>query len=230
MLCAILLSVLGSIGLPDPLHTPAWVLVVPSLGHYGPTRSGESAAISEAFPWVWASVAEPLEDGLSAAATDLFKSTRYGIRRTVWFLRWSANRWAEWLSRGLGFFVLGVFVPLLNRDLLATWRTKGWHGMRDSVLLGSAVYMRLLLDRHAPLFGKLAIAFALAYGVASRDLVPDASFPLGALDDCLAVVLASHGFMLLCPESLVEAHAIQAARAGERWRVWQRSRIPPPVG
>jgi uncharacterized membrane protein YkvA (DUF1232 family) len=134
------------------------------------------------------------------------------------------------MLRAVAFFLLAVLAPLVNRDLLVTWREKGWEGMRNSVLLGVTVHMRLLLDSHAPLLGKLAIAFALAYCVASRDLIPDASFPLGALDDAFAVVLASRIFMLLCPESLVEAHAILAARTGERLRAWQRSRVPPPAG
>jgi len=174
--------------------------------------------------------AEPFEDELSARTTSLFKGIRYALRRTIRFLGWSANRWAGWMLRAFGFFGLTVLAALVNRDLLARWREKGWHGLRDSVLLGAAVYLRLLLDRHAPLFGKLAIGFALAYGVASHDFVPDASFPLGALDDALAVVLASRGFMLLCPESLVETHAILAARARERGRGWQRVRVPPPTG
>jgi uncharacterized membrane protein YkvA (DUF1232 family) len=237
----VLLSVIGLMGLPDPLHTPAWASVGRGL-HYGIMQSGGSGAPyrcsscvkllkDEALPWVLnlALMAEPFEDALSSSTTSLFKSIRYGIRRTLRFLRWSANRWAEWMLRALGFFILAVLAPLVNRDLLKTWREKGWDGLRKSVLLGVTVYMRLLLDSHAPLLGKLAIAFALAYCVASRDLVPDASFPLGALDDALAVVLASRGFILLCPESLVEAHAIRAARKGERLQAW-RSRVPPPVG
>jgi uncharacterized membrane protein YkvA (DUF1232 family) len=259
MLCIVLLSVVGMMGMPHLLHTPPWASGAQSPFHH---RSMQSAAISDphstqcfvpayrcssyarrpthnAVPWVVnvalgaepsALVAEPFEDQLSAGVTSLFKSIRYGVRRATRFLRWSVNRWAVWMLRALGFFVLAVLAPLVNRDLLAAWREKGWQSLRTSIRLGVAVYMRLLLDRHAPLFGKLAIAFALAYGVASRDLVPDASLPLGVLDDAFAIVLASRAFMLLCPESLVEEHAILAARAGERRRTWQRLRIPPPAG
>ena len=96
--------------------------------------------------------------------------------------------------------------------------------MRRAFLLGCAVYVRLLCDRHAPMVGKLAVAFAIAYGVASRDLMPDAWFPAGLLDDLLVVVLASRGFMLICPEHLVQEHAARTTRARERLRTWRRSR------
>jgi uncharacterized membrane protein YkvA (DUF1232 family) len=246
----VFLLVIGFIGLPG-LHTlscvpadgsapPHWItpragIAAISERHRAqhltlPDRRYQTLRTPDAFLWVVALVAEPFEDELSAAVTRLFKNARYGIRRGIRFLRWSANRWAQWTVRALGFFVLAVLAPLLNRDLLATWREQGRDGLRNAILLGVAVYIRLLLDRQAPVLGKLAIVLALAYGVASRDLVPDASFPLGVLDDVLAVVLASRGFMLLCPESLVEAHAMLAARARERRRVWQRSRARPPAG
>jgi len=193
------------------ISSSRWSSYAKLLTHGGVPSVFNLALVAEPSPLV----VTPFEDELSAGVTSLFKSIRYGIRRTLRFLRWSASRWAAWMLRALGFFALAMLAPLVNRDLLRTWWKEGWHGLRDSILLGGAVYMRLLLDRQAPFYGKLAIALALAYGVASRDFVPDAWFPLGALDDILAIVLASRAFMLLCPESLVEAHAILAARGGE---------------
>lgn len=226
---AILRSQPGGGAILDRLRTqssiPAHRRSDPRPGSHGAFSGNVNVALVVEPPPL---VVEPFEDELSAGVTSLFKGVRYCIRRSIRFMGWSANRWAQWMLRALGFFTLAVLAPLINLDLLATWREKGWVGLRDSILLGVAVYMRLLLDRHAPLLGKLAIVFALLYCVVSRDLVPDTSFPLGALDDALAVVLASRGFMLLCPESLVEAHAILAARAGERRRAWQRS-VPPPA-
>ena len=150
--------------------------------------------------------------------TNLFRGVRYGLRRVVRFVRWSANRWAAWLMRGLGFLLVALLAPLIDPALLTAWKEDRWCGMRNSVVLGVAVYTRLLLDRNAPLAGKLAVALAIAYGVAPRDLMPDASLPVGVLDDVLAAVLASRGFMLLCPERLVQEHAVRAARARERIR------------
>lgn len=128
--------------------------------------------------------------------------------------------------RAFGFLILSLLAPLLDMALVTAWKDTGWRGVRSSILLGLAVYVRLLVDRDAPLVGKAAILLALAYGVISRDLVPDASFPVGVLDDALAMVLASRGFMLLCPQHLVQAHAIRAARARERRTSW---RLLPPA-
>jgi uncharacterized membrane protein YkvA (DUF1232 family) len=174
-------------------------------------------------------IVDPLEERLSVGTADLFKSMRYGIRRTARFLRWSAKRWAGWLVRSFAFLLLVLLAPLLDRALLTAWKENGWRGLRNSILLGLAVHTRLLLDRKAPLLGKLLVILAVAYGVVSQDLLPDASFPVGILDDVLAVVLASRGFLLLCPESLVQMHAMRAARANERIREWHRAGIGPPV-
>ena len=170
------------------------------------------------------------EGRLDMGASDALKTLRRGLRRVVRFLGWSASRWAEWLLRAAVFLALTIAAPLLDRELVLTWNEKGWRGVRHSVLLGTAVHVRLLLDRRSPLIGKLAVVVALSYGVVSSDLLPDKSFPIGALDDVLAVVLASRGFMLLCPQSLVETHAARAASAHDRLREWQRSGALPPTG
>ncbi|MGH3053616.1 MAG: hypothetical protein ACRDL7_01400, partial [Gaiellaceae bacterium] len=96
-----------------------------------------------------------------------------------------------------------LLAPLVDLALIRTWREAGWRGTLAAIPLGLAVYVRLLLDRNAPVVGKIALAVAVVYGVISEDLVPDTSFPFGAFDDMLVVVLASRGFMLLCPDRLV---------------------------
>jgi len=160
---------------------------------------------------------------LAISASDAVNMLGRGIRNLIWFLRWSASRWAEWLLRATLFFALTIVAPLLDPELVLAWREKGWRGARRSLLLGAAVHVRLLLDRRSPLVGKLAVVVALGYGVVSSDLLPDNSLPIGALDDVLAIVLASRGFMLLCPQSLVEDHAMRAASAPDRERAWQGS-------
>lgn len=172
---------------------------------------------------------EPPEERFGVGATDAFKALRRGLRRVMRFFQWSAARWAKWLLRSTIFLALAIAAPLIDRELVSTWRDKGWRGVRRSILLGAAVHVRLLLDRRAPLLGKLAIVLALGYGVISSDLVPDKSFPIGALDDLLAIILASRGFMLLCPQGLIEAHAVRAASSHGRRRRWQRTRILPPT-
>jgi len=123
---------------------------------------------------------EPLEGQLSAGTTNLFKGVRYGLRRTGRFLRWSASLWAIWVLRACVFLLLALVTPLLGRGLVAIWKENGWPGVGNSLLLGLPVYVRLLLDRQAPLFGKIAVAFAIGYGVAARDLMPDAAFSRGS--------------------------------------------------
>lgn len=172
---------------------------------------------------------EPFEQQLSAGTTTLLRTMRYRIRLIARFVGWSLNRWARWFTRALVFSVLALLAPLFDMALVTAWKEAGWRGVGRWLLRGLVVYVGLLLDRHAPLIGKVVILLAVAYGVASRDLLPDASFPVGVLDDVLAVVLASRGFLLLCPEHLVEAHAIRAAGTDGR-RAWRRARLLPPVG
>lgn len=172
---------------------------------------------------------EPFEQELSAGTTTLLKTMRYRIRRIARFVGWSLNRWARWLTRALVFSALVLLAPLLDMALVRAWKERGWRGVGRSLLRGLVVYAGLLLDRHAPVIGKVAILLAVAYGVASRDLLPDASFPVGALDDVLAVVLASRGFLLLCPERLVETHAVRAAGTQGRGS-WRRGRVRPHIG
>lgn len=162
---------------------------------------------------------QPLEELLSAGTTNLLKGVRSGLRRSARFLRWSAHRWAAWAMRASGFLLIALLAPLLDRGLVASWKENGWRGVRSSILLGLAVHVRLLVDRQAPLLGKMAVALAIAYGVASRDLMPDAAFPVGLVDDLLVIALASRGFILLCPSRMVTQHALRAVRPRQRLRV-----------
>jgi uncharacterized membrane protein YkvA (DUF1232 family) len=159
---------------------------------------------------------ETADERLNIDASQAFQALRRGVRHVVWFFRWSTARWAEWLLRAAAFLILAVAMPLLDRELVSTWRQTGWRGVRRVLVLGAAVHMRLLMDRRAPVLGKLAVLVALGYGVVSRDVVPDNFFPVGFLDDMVVVSLASRGFMLLCPQSLVESHANLAASAEDR--------------
>jgi len=115
--------------------------------------------------------------------------------------------------------LLALVTPLLGRGLVAIWKENGWPGVGNSLLLGLPVYVRLLLDRQAPLFGKIAVAFAIGYGVAARDLMPDAAFPVGLIDDLFVITVVSRGFILLCPRWMVTEHALRAASNLERQRV-----------
>jgi uncharacterized membrane protein YkvA (DUF1232 family) len=78
-----------------------------------------------------------------------------------------------------------------------------------------AVYLRLLIDKRAPAVGKALLLFAVAYGAAASDLLPDRMGVVAFVDDLVVVALAYRAFMLLCPDRLVEEHALGAGRARE---------------
>ncbi len=184
---------------------PAWQLRSPAVASgRSPVLLGRSISIG------------PLEEQLSAGTTNLFKGVQYGLRRGTRFVRWLVSRWATWAMRAAGFLLIVLLAPLLGRGFVSSWEENGWRGVRTWILLGLAVHVRLLLDRQAPLVGKMAVALAVVYGVAARDLVPDSLLPVGLVDDLLIIVLASRGFILMCPNWMVTEHALRAARPRER--------------
>jgi uncharacterized membrane protein YkvA (DUF1232 family) len=161
------------------------------------------------------------EQQLSGGSDRLAKTVRQMSRRIFKVLAWSATQWVEWTTRAVVFIVFGLGAALIDRTLVRTWRERGFGAVRLSLLLALAVYIRLLFDRRAPMIGKGLLAFAIVYGVAPGDLVPDYLVPLGFADDLVAVALAARCFMRLCPDRLVEAHAARAAQARDRILRWR---------
>ena len=146
----------------------------------------------------------------------IFKSPNLGIYQILRYLRWSAGKWMRWTTKASVFMLFALLTPLLDRTLVRSWRTHGFRAFRISIALAVAVYVRLLLDRNTPIAGKLLLALAIVYGVAPRDLVPDYLFPIGFIDDLIVVGVASGCFMELCPDRLVESHALRATRGWSR--------------
>jgi len=56
------------------------------------------------------------------------------------------------------------------------------------------------------MLARLPLAFAVVYGVASVDLVPDGVLVLGRLEDVLVTLVAARIFTALCPDARVAAH------------------------
>src|SRR5262249_4486815 len=79
-----------------------------------------------------------------------------------------------------------------------------------------AVFVRLVFDVRTPAIGKLLLLFAVIYGIADSDLWPDRFGPLAFSDDCVVVALAYQCFIRLCPDRIVEEHAVQGGRTWER--------------
>lgn len=163
-----------------------------------------------------ASLAQPLETRLSAGTTGLLRTLRKRARQFGRNLRYGLGRWSAWFGALVVFGVLAVILPLLGRDSLRTFREEGLAAFLSELSLAVAVYVRLLIDGRTPFVGKALLAFAVVYGAASHDLVPDRRSPLTFLDDVILLVLASRSFMMLCPQDIVDEHALAAAQARAR--------------
>ena len=157
--------------------------------------------------------AQPLiEHRLGDGATNIVRMLRIGIRKTAKTVIAAVGYWRDWLPRLTFYAAICLLTPLVDSSLIRAWRSKGIRGVLTAALLTLVVYVRLLMDRRAPLVGKLMLIFAITYGVAVRDLVPDWSLPAGLLEDVFLQVLASRSFLRLCPRKLIEFHAVQASR------------------
>lgn len=187
---------------------------LPSTAHGQVTEQRRAGAVS----WIEVTLApdavttQSIENRLGTGATTVMRGVRRGIRQTVKTALAAVVSWGDWLPSLLLFVAVAFIVPLLDRALWRTWRERGWRALGTSMALGLAVYIRLLLDRRAPLIGKGILAASLAYGVSTTDFVPDRFGVLDVVDDLVVVALASRGFTWLCPRRLVEEHALKASR------------------
>ena len=75
--------------------------------------------------------------------------------------------------------------------------------------------MKLLMDRRVPLRLKMLFPAALAYVISPIDLVPDFFFPVGRIDDLIAVVLAFVLFLGLAPRDIVMEHLGRSPSGGD---------------
>jgi len=170
-------------------------------------------------------VLRPVEQTMNLAATGVLKWAQRVVRRSLRAAGDAFSRSADVFWSVLVFLGIALLAPLMDGALLRMWRQHGVGGVRMVIALGAAVFIRLLVDGRAPLVGKGMLIIALAYGLLRHDLLPDWSIPLGFLDDVLIIVLAARGFMWLCPEQLVQEHAIRATLTRQqslrrKRRVW----------
>ncbi len=158
---------------------------------------------------------QPIENQLSAGTTNLLRTIRKRVRLVARRLRYGAASWSTWLGGLVLFLVVALIIPLLGRDNLRTFREQGFLAFARELSLALAVYVRLLIDSRTPVIGKALLAFAVVYGAAPRDLFPDRFAFVYFVDDLVLLVLASRCFMMLCPQEIVEEHALAAAHARE---------------
>lgn len=159
----------------------------------------------------------PIENRLSAGATGLLRTVSKNFRQLRKVLVNAATRWKTWLGGATVFLLLAVTAPVVDRALLRIWQYEGGRAFLAAFSGAVVVYVRLLFDGRSPALGKALIAFAVVYGVAGADLMPD-RFGLiwGLSDDIILMILSSRSFMKMCPDELVNEHAVRVAslRAG----------------
>lgn len=170
-----------------------------------------------------APVEPPVEARLSVGALGLLRSLRRGLRRIGNTVGAAGNQWVNWVWRAAVFVVVILLAPLADLALVRTWRYGGFRAARRAAMLGVAVNVRLLVDRRVPALARLPLVFAVVYGVAAWDLMPDGRVSLGRVDDIVVALVASRLFAALCPDARIAAHARRVAiRNAER-----RSRRTP---
>lgn len=179
-----------------------------------PYSSRAPSAAGRAVGMMLAS-APPIESQLSAGTTNLLRTIRKNVRQVIRKFRYGVGQWSRWLGGLVVFLVVGLVVPLLGREGLRTFRNEGFLAFSRQLSLAMAVYVRLLIDGRTPVVGKALLVFAVVYGAAPRDLLPDRFGVLNYVDDIVLLILASRSFMMLCPQAIVEEHALAAAARRE---------------
>ncbi len=157
----------------------------------------------------WSHVSLVSHDSGAGPADDLERL----FRRLGKTLSGAVSRWSDdWLPRILVFALLALLMPIFDWSVFGTLATGGPKMALRSAALAVLVYVRLLADARSPLIGKALVAFGVVYGVALRDLMPDAFSIGGQLDDFLVLLVGAKAFATMCPKGLVEQHARIAAR------------------
>jgi uncharacterized membrane protein YkvA (DUF1232 family) len=160
-------------------------------------------------------VAESIDEALGEAAIGLSRGLRQLGYDTVRILSRAMNAWGRYARRAVKFVVLALLIGLVDRNLLAAWRSSGLRVLTTYVPLMTYVYTRLLFDSRVRSLGKVVLLGAIAYGVVRRDLLPDRSFFPGLVDDVVLLVIAVRLLLSWCRDDIVYAHATEAI---ERWR------------
>jgi hypothetical protein len=79
---------------------------------------------------------------------------------------------------------------------------------------GIRTFFGLLGDRRTPCLARSLLGAALVYWLVPFDLVPDDAVMPGFVDDVIITVCAAKGFLYLCPDALIAAHAVKVGRRG----------------
>jgi hypothetical protein len=114
--------------------------------------------------------------------------------------------WSWILVHGIVFLFVAAIASALDLRLLALSRESG-HSVGAYLGAGVRTFFALLVDRSTPHRARLVVVVALLYALFPGDLIPDASWLTGYIDDLVVLVVGARLFIRLCPDTLVERHA-----------------------
>ncbi len=198
-----------------------WVVLA---GWAIPASAFESPDLQSLERQAIAAASAALSGGLMERAPlgDFGKDVQRSYRRFGRTLYGALIRWQSWAIDLIWVGLVVICLPAVDRRLLEHWRGRDLRSALRSLGLGMVVNLKLLVDRRAPILGKMLVFLAGVYGVAERDIVDDRLWPLGLVDDFIVVAVASRSFVQMCSESLIAEHAHAAAR---RWALSRSRRV-----
>jgi hypothetical protein len=166
----------------------------------------------------------PVERQVSSFVKGVIKEIRWSFRMLRWMFWRALDWWGGWLKRGAFSLAVAIVAALADSGLVNAWRAEGLRTLATYSALMLYVYGRLLFSAGVNLAPKLLLAGALIYGFVRRDLVPDASFIPGRVEDIVFIVIATRAFVYSCPEALVNQYAQRAVGLKRRVLAPQRAR------
>ncbi len=128
------------------------------------------------------------------------------IERVAGFFRQLGIVWL-WALVSAGVFLLVTALSSVVDVRMLDFHNQGVAAMALYVARGIRIFFRIVGDRHTPNLARLVLVLALVYWLLPFDIIPDDSILPGFLDDLVVAVVGAKGFMRLCPDALVAAHA-----------------------
>lgn len=172
------------------------------------TAGGLGTAVQDQFGW---------EMRLRRFTYQLLKSMRRVGIRVSRLTRRTVQYWISWLLQAGGLLAAGALLSAVDLRLLRVWRLSGARMAARYVLVGSVLFLRLLLEprRRVPLAPRVALAGGIVYGLLPRDLVADSVLLLGWLDDIVLIAVLSRWFVRRCPDRIVDGYAARVQEGSE---------------
>ncbi len=149
--------------------------------------------------------ATSLTPGFAGYLHRLLIHTERSSDRAVSFLTQLGALWV-WIVLSLGAFLLVTAFSSIADLRMWELRRQGVRQVGRYINHGMRTFFRILGDRRTPFSARTLLAAALVYWLLPLDLIDDSSLP-GFIDDLVVAVVCAKGFMHLCPDTLVAAHA-----------------------